>query len=617
MKKNSEASIKNDVYAFGNLKILISAALMVALSIICGKFLAIRGGNILRFSFENMPIFFTSIAFGPLMGAACAVCADLIGCLMVGYEINPIVTLGAAAIGFFGGLIYRLCFRLPEVVKIIISVSAAHIIGSVVIKTFGLAKFYSIPFAELMLWRLLNYVIIGLLEILILWYLFKNKAVINQIKNIKSSNKIRRATPMNYNDALEYIHKINWCFCKPGLERITELCEKLGNPQDKLKFIHVAGTNGKGSFCAMLSSVLKANGYKVGMYTSPYVKVFNERMAINGEMIQDDELAKIAEYVKPFADEMSDKPTEFELITAIAFEYFARNNCEYVVLECGLGGRLDSTNVIKTPVLSVITGISIDHISILGDTVEKIAFEKAGIIKPGIPCLWCGEDELAYQVIEKRAKELNAPLVTVSHCDTNINRMDINGTEFDYKHYKNVKINLLGEYQPFNATNVLSAIDILIEQGILLNKERIFEGFSSVEWHARFEILSKSPLVIADGGHNIEGVRVAVNSVKRYFPQEKLNVVSGVMADKDYDMIADIIGEIAHEVYCLTPNNPRALSAEEYSRVYLEKGIQSSHYSNVRDALSAAIENAKINGRKVICLGSLYMYSEVCEFFEN
>ena len=177
---------------------------------------------------------------------------------------------------------------------------------------------------------------------------------------------------MNYKEALEYIHSINWAFCKPGLERTEELCKMLGNPEKSLKFVHVAGTNGKGSFSSMLASVLKEAGYKVGLYTSPYIKKFNERMAINGKPISNKELCEITEEVKVYANKMQDKPTEFELVTAIAFTYFAKNKCDVVVLECGLGGRLDSTNVITTPVLSVITGISLDHTSILGDTVENI-----------------------------------------------------------------------------------------------------------------------------------------------------------------------------------------------------------------------------------------------------
>ena len=422
---------------------------------------------------------------------------------------------------------------------------------------------------------------------------------------------------MNYNEALDYIHKINWVFCNPGLGRIEHLCSKLGNPQNKLKFIHVAGTNGKGSFCAMLSSVLKEAGYRVGTFTSPYVKVFNERMAIDGEMISNEELATLTEYVKPYADAMAEKPTEFELITAIAFEYFARNNCDYVVLECGLGGRLDSTNIIETSVLSVITGIALDHVAILGDTVEKIAYEKAGIIKSGTPCLWCGLDKDAEAVISAKAKEMDAPFYTVDHGATLIKKFDLEGSVIDFKSHKDIYIPLLGEYQPFNASNVLSAIDILRTQGIDISDDAVRIGLSKVVWHARFEILSKKPLIIADGGHNPEGVNSAVNSIKRYFGNEKINVVSGVMADKDCNYIASRIGSVASEVFCLTPDNPRALNSKEYSEIYRSMGIKSSYYPTVKDAVYAAITDAMENNKAVFCVGSLYMYCEIAEHVDE
>ena len=240
---------------------------------------------------------------------------------------------------------------------------------------------------------------------------------------------------MNYEEALEYIHSVNWTFCKPGLERIEKLCSALGNPQNKLKFVHVAGTNGKGSFCSMLSEILLHAGYKVGLYTSPYIKVFNERMRVNGENIPDSTLAEITERVKPIADAMEDKPTEFELITAIAFLYFAEENCDIVVLEAGMGGRLDSTNIIESSVLSVITGISLDHTAFLGDTIPKIAAEKAGIIKEGVPCLWCGdtENDGAYDVIRTVADEKNAPLYTVDRSTVNVKNATLDGTFFDFE----------------------------------------------------------------------------------------------------------------------------------------------------------------------------------------
>lgn len=416
---------------------------------------------------------------------------------------------------------------------------------------------------------------------------------------------------MNYKEALEYIHSINWEFCKPGLERIEKLCQGLGNPQDKLKFIHVAGTNGKGSFCAMLSSVLKEAGYKVGTYTSPYITKFNERMAINGKSISNKELSEITERVKTVADEMTDKPTEFELVTAIAFEYFYRNKCEYVVLECGLGGRLDSTNIIKTPVLSVITGISLDHTSILGDTVEKIAFEKAGIIKEGIPVLWCGEDDKAKKVICEVAKNRHATVYFPDHDEIIIKRSTFEETFFDYKNFRNVTIKLLGKYQPINCANVLEAICTLADNGLKIDHPNVINGLFKAVWHARFEKINESPLVIFDGAHNPEGVDASVDSIKNYFGSSKVYVLTGVMADKDYNYMARKIATVAECVYTLTPDNPRALPSEEYSKVYESLGVKSKAFETVKSAVECAISEAKRDGKALFCLGSLYMYNEI------
>lgn len=416
---------------------------------------------------------------------------------------------------------------------------------------------------------------------------------------------------MTYQEALSYIHSINWTFCKPGLERISRLCEKLGNPQDQLKFVHVAGTNGKGSFCSMLDSILRAAGYKVGLYTSPYIKEFGERMRFDGENIADDELAKITRQIKPFADEMTDKPTEFELITAIAFEYFRRKNCDIVILEAGLGGRLDSTNVIKTPILSVITGIALEHTEILGDTVEKIASEKAGIIKKGVPVLFGGTDDAANEVISKKALEMGCAYTRVDRGSLEIHKSDLEGTKFSFGAHKNMEISLLGTYQTQNASNVLTAIDILRENGFKIDENAIKNGLKSAKWCARFEIINKDPLVIYDGAHNPQGVENAVKSIKQYFGDDKVCILSGVMRDKDYNYMASCISPVAERVFTVTPDNPRALPASDYAKVFCDKGVCAMGYATVKEAVDAAMAYAKENNKALICLGSLYMYGEV------
>ena len=420
---------------------------------------------------------------------------------------------------------------------------------------------------------------------------------------------------MNYQEALEYIHGISWTFCKPGLERISALCKALGDPQKKLKFIHIAGTNGKGSTSAMLESVLRESGYKTGLFTSPYIRTFNERMRVDGENISDRELAEITEHVRPFADDMTDKPTEFELISAIAFEYFSRNNCDVVVLEAGMGGRLDSTNVIDSALLSIITGIALDHTAFLGDTVEKIAAEKAGIIKCGCPVLFGGEDEAAERVIRERAAEMNAPFSRVDRSSLTLHSQTLDGTIFDFDKYKNMQIRMLGSYQPRNAAIVLSAIDILKERGFSIPDSAVTRGLEKTRWQARFEVISKDPLVIFDGAHNPEGIAAAVESIRLYFGKERVYVLTGVLRDKDYNIIATDIAKVASRAFTLTPENPRALSAEEYAEVLKEKGVEATPYSDIESALSAAREAAKRDGVPLICMGSLYLYSSIIDYF--
>jgi dihydrofolate synthase/folylpolyglutamate synthase len=418
---------------------------------------------------------------------------------------------------------------------------------------------------------------------------------------------------MNYNEALEYIHGISWTFCKPGLERISELCEKLSHPEKKLKFIHVAGTNGKGSFCSMLSSILIKAGYRVGLYTSPYIKVFNERMRVNGENIKDEVLADITAKVRPIAESMTDKPTEFELITAIAFQYFYEEKCDVVVLEAGMGGRLDSTNVIDTPVLSVITGIALDHTDYLGDTIEKIAKEKAGIIKPKVPVLYGGEDKNARAVIEEVAKEKGSDFYLTSHAEIKNIRPTLSETLFDYKDEKDIAIKLLGEYQPKNAASVIEATKILNAFGYNISSEALRQGLASASWPARFEIINSAPLVIFDGAHNPEGISSAVESIKNYFKGDSVHVFTGVLRDKDYRFIAKKISEVADSAFVITPESPRALQGSEYAKILSENGVFATAYNTFLEAITAAVSSAKKNNKPLICLGSLYTYQSVTD----
>ena len=294
---------------------------------------------------------------------------------------------------------------------------------------------------------------------------------------------------MTYTQALDFIHSTCWKGSRPGLSRTIELAARLGDPQNTLKFIHIAGTNGKGSTSAMLAAILQKAGYRVGLYTSPFIIRFNERMRIDGMDIPDNELAEITEFVKPHAEAMTDTPTEFELITAIALVYFARHNCDYVVFEVGMGGRLDSTNIIdaETVVASVITGIAMDHTAFLGDTPEKIAKEKAGIIKEGVPVVFGGnhapvglnEDMLPFsdalataqscaRVIREKAAEVGAPYSETDHTRLANIRADLFGADFDFGERKDLHISLAGLYQPYNTATVLTVIDLLRDGGLTI-----------------------------------------------------------------------------------------------------------------------------------------------------
>ncbi len=418
---------------------------------------------------------------------------------------------------------------------------------------------------------------------------------------------------MNYNQTINYIHSVSNFFCKPGLERIKLLCEKLNNPQNKLRFIHVAGTNGKGSFCAMLSSVLTQSGYKTGLYTSPYILNFNERIQIDGQQIPNAQLAKITQKVKRVAQQMDDKPTEFEVITAIAFEYFAIQKCDIVVLECGMGGRFDATNIIPSPVLSVITSVSLDHTAFLGDTLEKIAYEKAGIIKGGTDCLLCNKKDEYFNVIKNECDIIGCKLHIVDKSQLNLVSFSLEKTVFDFGELKSVEISLLGRYQPENAANVISALNILKNKGFPVSEQAIKEGLKNTKWPARFEIINRNPLIIFDGSHNEEGVIAAVESIKEYIKGEKINIITGVMKDKDYHFIARKIGEIAKAVYCVTPDNPRALKSSDYAEVFSQINAEAINC----DSVSLAVDRILKLHTPTVILGSLYMYKEVIDYLKD
>ncbi|MCL2212985.1 MAG: bifunctional folylpolyglutamate synthase/dihydrofolate synthase [Oscillospiraceae bacterium] len=417
---------------------------------------------------------------------------------------------------------------------------------------------------------------------------------------------------MTYTEAVSYIHSIAWTGSRPGLERITDLMARLGNPERELTVIHIAGTNGKGSFCAMLESILRHAGYSTGLFTSPYVEDFRERFCVNGEMISEEELAEIVEYIKPYAEAMADFPTEFEFVTAIGFECFRRRGCEVVILETGMGGRLDSTNIVPCPAMCMITGISFDHMEFLGDTIEKIAAEKAGIIKPGRPILFGGRPPAALPVIRGRAEELGSPFYLTDHSKMSNVEYALDGTTFDFGDMKGLRIPLLSFYQPHNAANVLEAVEIFRNcTDFVISEQAVRDGLANVQWKGRFERLSVAPPVYFDGGHNVQGVESTVASIRHYFGEGGVNLIFGVMGEKEYAQMIELASGVTQQAFCVAPPNPRAMNPQILADEFAGHGVRAVVCSNVADAMTQAKMAHQKNGAPIFALGSLYMYGDV------
>jgi len=428
--------------------------------------------------------------------------------------------------------------------------------------------------------------------------------------NYISSAKITRGEIMGIKETLEYIHAVRWQGSKPGLSRTQELLRRLGNPEKKLKFVHVAGTNGKGSTSACIANVLTKADYKTGLYISPYIVCFNERMQINGEYISDENLEAMVGIVRPHADAMEDSPTEFELITALAMNYFHSQNCDIVVLEVGMGGRLDSTNVIETPELAVITAIGYDHVKELGPTISNIAFEKAGIIKSGGDVLVYRGEPQVEEVFEKVAAERGARLTKVDFSRIKQQEFSLSGTTIDFSPYGKISLSLAGAYQPKNAAVAITALEMLRNKGYKISDEDIIAGIGTVKWPGRFEILGQDPVFILDGAHNPQGAEAAIESLRTYFGERKFIFLMGVMADKDLDQIVSKIAPSAKTFFAVSPDYKRAMDAHTLAEKLSKYGVPTTACESVSSGVEKALELAEDSD--IICaLGSLYFSGEV------
>jgi len=416
---------------------------------------------------------------------------------------------------------------------------------------------------------------------------------------------------MTYSAAIKYIHSLERFGIMPGLERVRLLCEALGNPQERLQFIHVAGTNGKGSACTMMAEVLRAAGRRVGLYTSPYVIDFRERMQVNGEMIPREDVARLTQKLRKIPVEA----TEFEFITAMAFAWFAGQSCDVVVLEVGLGGRYDATNIIRQPMCSVIMKIAMDHTQVLGDTIEKIAAEKCGIIKPGCPVTTtCEQPPEALRVIEETARRQGCALHVPAPGECEIIASTIFGTKAILAGLP-VQVPLIGPHMCRNALTVVRAAKVLGIPG-----EAVQRGIERAKMPARMEVLSRNPLVILDGGHNPDGAHALAAALMELLPGRNFTAVCGMMADKNVAEFLQAMRPVVGEWITCQPQNPRAMPAEELAALVRahgqEAGQKATAAGSAQDALRLLNQmGLPAEGRPVLICGSFYLAGEVRGYF--
>ncbi|MYL34225.1 bifunctional folylpolyglutamate synthase/dihydrofolate synthase [Pontibacillus yanchengensis] len=424
---------------------------------------------------------------------------------------------------------------------------------------------------------------------------------------------------MDYQEAIEWIHNRHKFGIKTGLQRMEWLMDHLGNPEQRLHAIHVAGTNGKGSTISFIRNILQAHGYQVGTFTSPYVVTFNERISINGEPLADEEWSKLVEKIKPLAEELENSPlggpTEFEIITALAILYFAEHPMDFVLMETGLGGRLDSTNVIS-PILSIITSIGKDHTALLGDTFEEIASEKAGIIKPSVPAITGVEKIDALEVIKKKAISQDAPLDSLGEQFQIIaENTTQNGELFTFKNqfvqWDKLLIHMKGRHQMKNAALAIQAVTRCLDY---VREEKVREGIITTSWVGRFEQVFDQPTIILDGAHNEEGIQAMTQTVRDHYQDREKHLLFAALHDKPLDKMIPLFTGTFDTVTFTTFEFPRASDAEELYN------LSHHHNKSKTDDWKIFIENRMktlSNEDVLVISGSLYFISEVRKFFEN
>ncbi len=424
---------------------------------------------------------------------------------------------------------------------------------------------------------------------------------------------------MTYRQALRYINSLSKFGIKPGLERIQILLEMLSLPQKNLKFVHVAGTNAKGSVCTFVSSILKSAGFKTGLFISPFVLDFREQFQIDDTIISEKDFVDVFEYIMPFVKKMPKNGinlTQFELITAMAILWFWRENCDIVVLETGLGGRLDATNVVENVICSVITSISYDHTNILGESISQIAAEKAGILKQnGTLVLYPTQDPQALCVVKETAMRLKNKVLTPDLTNlSNVKSTIATGTSFDYMG-KAFKINILGLHQVYNAITAITVTDALNHcSGFKIPPQAVKDGLFRAKFPARFEVLSRDPLVILDGAHNPGGAPVLADSISLYLGKGHIIAIVGMLKDKDICNVLEIISPHVAEFIVVQPDNPRAMDKYELHDLIIKKLNKPSVVAtDLKNAIEIAFKmsTAQPSDSAILVFGSLYLASQI------
>lgn len=417
-------------------------------------------------------------------------------------------------------------------------------------------------------------------------------------------------------EAIDYIHSMQWDRKATGYEHARELLARMGNPEKKLKFVHIGGTNGKGSTAAMIASIMQKAGYKTGLYTSPYLYRFNERIQINGEQIPDEDLAEVTAYVKSIVDDMPIGPSEFALVCCIAFEYYARKQCDIVILEVGMGGENDSTNVIECPEVAVLTNIGLDHTEFLGDTLEEIATTKSGIFKEnGVAVIYPCKPSVE-KILRDVCVKRNVKMVVANFHELTGEQHDLKGQRFSFGRRKKMQVSLLGEHQLHNAAIVLATIDELIGKGWKISEEAIRLGLEETKWPGRFEVLGNNPTFIIDGGHNPQCMEALAVNIKKYLSGKKVVAITGVLQDKDYAEMYRPILPLVSEFVCITPPCPRKLEAEQLAEHLAKEGATARACKSIKEGVEVAMKLASDTGA-VVCVGSLYSIGDIKTSYES